>query len=82
MSNDYLIRVKVMPEDGPTHDYMGKIPRRYRGYEIKRILAIYINNSGVVDPPVLTPPSADKDVKGGTPKKKEPKAGQREVSDF
>lgn len=82
MSNDYLIRVKIAPEDGLTHDYMGKIPKRYRGYEIKRILASYINDSGVVTPPVLTPLSTDKDVKGSTPKKKEPKAGQREVSEF
>lgn len=82
MSNDYLIRVKIAPEDGPTHDYMGKIPKRYRGYEIKRILANYINTIGVVSPPVLTPPSTDKDVESSIPKKKEPKVGQREVSDF
>lgn len=83
MSDIYLIRIKIAPEDGLTHNYMGTIPKRFRGYEIKRILSSYLNDSGVAPPPAaLALPSKDKDVKSSTAKKKNTGTSQREVSEF
>lgn len=50
MSNYFVLRLKIAPEDGTIYKFLQNIPKSHRGYEAKKIISDYLAGNGVAIP--------------------------------